>query len=956
MVENKMKPVFIIAIVAVAMIGMITPMTVFGAGAMTETLPPIMVDKTIYYPGEIIEISGNIRNVMSGVSVDIVLTNPDGSTEEFRTPCKTNGDYSMMLIINSEYKLGEYSIASYYDSKFVGKKIFSIMTKSQINDESSVIESLPELTKGYYVKNNLVYTMESSWMEPTIKKGDVVIAEKIPFEDIKIGDIIMYQQPAYPENTGVSRVITILDNNPKIIRASSGDAYSDKWIAGISSPITEKEYVGKVIEIMSSKEFMKLNNLEKIVKPVVVKTFDEDSTMTFKEHRFGFSITYPEEWNSQETKIRSEIGALGFLQLTDHTGGILTIYYDDSSHAKALIENDLEEFAKIIVEEAKQMCEIEFKEDFLSQSETCEINLISTKLVTIDGYDGLNLKYSISVENINSPSKNKHILVSLYLLSTSDRDTWTFEYVPKMSASGIDFIQDNSLQIDDVVQTITFEQFRQNDDGKNDQYFSNDDFSLKYPDSWHISSPTPIEGMDVMLTLISDYGDEFTISKEPVNVGTIITKDLWKQTANMYILGMSSTCEAMTWKFDEMICYDFEIIDKSLININGIDVIQINNLITHEDVDYYYYGDYQHFLWIDPNDGTFWMAIGSSDKDSPHYTEISEIITSMIFENRLDENNAISSNNLTDDSTIFVNEKYGFSLVPPSGWIEEGYVGTDKIESKIHPGMNFEPIIRYFNTDSNAEYVLPVMSILVMNSEIELDLGGAFQNAEQSVIEGILESMKKMGHEGYVINSETKQLPNGGYVSMEIYLQMNFGVEELIPIKMSADAWMFEDGIIVYYVYMAEPDEYTKHLNDFKKSANSVYFKPKIVSEKQDNGGGCLIATATYGSELAPQVQQLRELRDNQLLQTESGTAFMATFNDVYYSFSPIIADYERENPYFKEAVKLAITPMINSLSLMENAETESEVLSIGISVMVLNLGMYLGIPAIIIIGIRKQF
>ena len=120
------------------------------------------------------------------------------------------------------------------------------------------------------------------------------------------------------------------------------------------------------------------------------------------------------------------------------------------------------------------------------------------------------------------------------------------------------------------------------------------------------------------------------------------------------------------------------------------------------------------------------------------------------------------------------------------------------------------------------------------------------------------------------------------------------------------------------------------------------------------NGGGCLIATATYGSELAPQVQQLRELRDNQLLNTESGTAFMETFNDIYYSFSPIIADYERENPYFKEAVKLAITPMISTLSLMENAETESEVLGIGISVIMLNLGMYLGIPAIVIVGIRK--
>jgi len=90
-------------------------------------------------------------------------------------------------------------------------------------------------------------------------------------------------------------------------------------------------------------------------------------------------------------------------------------------------------------------------------------------------------------------------------------------------------------------------------------------------------------------------------------------------------------------------------------------------------------------------------------------------------------------------------------------------------------------------------------------------------------------------------------------------------------------------------------------------------------------------------------------------MNTESGSAFMATFNDVYYSFSPIIADYERENPYFKEGIKIVITPMISTLQLMENAETESEVLGLGLSVISLNLGMYLGVPAIIIIGIKKR-
>ncbi len=121
--------------------------------------------------------------------------------------------------------------------------------------------------------------------------------------------------------------------------------------------------------------------------------------------------------------------------------------------------------------------------------------------------------------------------------------------------------------------------------------------------------------------------------------------------------------------------------------------------------------------------------------------------------------------------------------------------------------------------------------------------------------------------------------------------------------------------------------------------------------------GGCLIATATYGSELAPQVQTLREIRDNSLLVTDSGKIFMDFFNEFYYSFSPYIADYERENLVFREAVKVAITPMISSLSILNYVEMNSEetVLGYGISLILLNFGMYVGVPAIIIVGIRKR-
>ncbi len=121
-------------------------------------------------------------------------------------------------------------------------------------------------------------------------------------------------------------------------------------------------------------------------------------------------------------------------------------------------------------------------------------------------------------------------------------------------------------------------------------------------------------------------------------------------------------------------------------------------------------------------------------------------------------------------------------------------------------------------------------------------------------------------------------------------------------------------------------------------------------------GGGCLIATATFGSELAPQVQQLREIRDNSLLQTESGRSFMESFNEFYYSFSPGIADLERENPVFKEIVKLAITPLLTSLSILNyvDMDSEVEVLGYGISLIVLNLMMYVGIPIFAITRFRK--
>ena len=150
----------------------------------------------------------------------------------------------------------------------------------------------------------------------------------------------------------------------------------------------------------------------------------------------------------------------------------------------------------------------------------------------------------------------------------------------------------------------------------------------------------------------------------------------------------------------------------------------------------------------------------------------------------------------------------------------------------------------------------------------------------------------------------------------------------------SSDSIDFDDDAIMMLMETTEPkdamadDEVTKAADD-------------------GGGGGCLIATAAYGSELAPQVQMLREIRDTTLLSTESGTSFMAGFNQVYYAFSPAVADLEREIPIFQDMVRAVITPAMYTLNIMTLADTGSDasVIAFGILSIVAIVAIYLVAP-----------
>jgi plastocyanin len=204
-----------------------------------------------------------------------------------------------------------------------------------------------------------------------------------------------------------------------------------------------------------------------------------------------------------------------------------------------------------------------------------------------------------------------------------------------------------------------------------------------------------------------------------------------------------------------------------------------------------------------------------------------------------------------------------------------------------------------------------------------------------NVVEKITES-----EPGEIINSSTTEVEKINPNSTELYVQPTTDTIEIAPQTESVSE---------------KPITTIKVCGSGTELVNGICQVVEDEEPQATGGGGCLIATAAYGTELAPQVQFLREIRDNTVMSTASGTSFMTGFNQLYYSFSPTIADLERENPMLQEAVRAFITPMISTLSIMTLAEdgSEAEVLGLGISVIALNLGMYIGIP---IFGIFKLY
>lgn len=283
-------------------------------------------------------------------------------------------------------------------------------------------------------------------------------------------------------------------------------------------------------------------------------------------------------------------------------------------------------------------------------------------------------------------------------------------------------------------------------------------------------------------------------------------------------------------------------------------------------------------------------------------------------------------------SENYSSEKFGFAITFPTGWIVQE-------PEKTQPGI---PDVSAVAPSSNG---LPSISVSLgePNGKNLKELIDERRNTLQpSINSGQLE-----------INLEEFTKINGKEAHTMV-VTSNF--------QTTSGSFMvkFKETIIetperfFMITYVDSEENFDNDLQLYEQTLDS--FKPFSDNSNPNNGGGCLIATSTFGSELSPQVQQLRETRDNVLLKTESGKSFLTSFNQFYYTFSPTIADLEREHPIFKETVKIAITPLLASLSILNYVEinSELEMLGYGISLILLNIGMYFAIPAYIFYRLRK--
>ena len=138
------------------------------------------------------------------------------------------------------------------------------ISKSVIKDIAIVAVGVIVIWIGLQVvfgTENPFYVVASGSMLPELQVYDVLIVQgHVSFEDVQIGDIIVFDRPSGHDRVIVHRVVSITDDDPRTLRTKGDNNVAS--IPGTDFPITEKEYLGMTIHVIP-----KIGYVTQILKP-----------------------------------------------------------------------------------------------------------------------------------------------------------------------------------------------------------------------------------------------------------------------------------------------------------------------------------------------------------------------------------------------------------------------------------------------------------------------------------------------------------------------------------------------------------------------------------------------------------------------------------------------------------------------------------------------------------------
>jgi len=158
---------------------------------------------------------------------------------------------------------------------------------------------------------NPFYVVSSGSMVPNLNIFDVIVVNgNISFDQLKVGDIIVFNRPVIHDKVIVHRIAEFLNKNPLIIR-TKGDANPGS-IPGTDFPISKEDYIGKVVYVIPQIGYVTriltppINYviIAVIVGIMVVKQFGKSKTGTGTFSTDDDNDSHP---SSENPKITSEI-------------------------------------------------------------------------------------------------------------------------------------------------------------------------------------------------------------------------------------------------------------------------------------------------------------------------------------------------------------------------------------------------------------------------------------------------------------------------------------------------------------------------------------------------------------------------------------------------------------------------------------------------------------------------